>query len=90
MRGITKESAKSFFDHHQNNSLWVNQFNRLIDWRSKLVTWAANDRKIKTTNENRTTSSKAKPGNAGVTIGPSDYGAAKPRAQREREAKGLD
>jgi hypothetical protein len=33
---------------------------------------------------------KPNPRNVGVTIGPTDYGKAKPRAQREREAKGLD
>ena len=41
---VPEASAKTFFDHHENNSLWVNQFGRLIDWRKKLVSWAANDR----------------------------------------------
>jgi len=44
MRGLKRESAQSFFNHHQDNSLWVNQFNRLIDWRSKLRSWATKDR----------------------------------------------
>jgi hypothetical protein len=44
MRSVPEASAKSFFDHHQNNSLWVNQFGRLIDWRRKLISWANNDR----------------------------------------------
>ena len=44
MQSVPESSAKKFFDHHENNSLWINQFNRLIDWRKKLVSWAANDR----------------------------------------------
>ena len=44
MRGLKRESAQSFFNHHQDNSLWINQFNRLIDWRSKLRSWATKDR----------------------------------------------
>jgi hypothetical protein len=52
MRCITEDSAKSFFDHHQNNALWINQFNRLIDWRRKLKTWSDNDRKPKSNKPN--------------------------------------
>jgi uncharacterized protein YdaU (DUF1376 family) len=44
MRGVTRDSALSFFDHHDNNQLWVNQFGRLINWRAKLLTWASKDK----------------------------------------------
>lgn len=44
MRGITIESATSFFNHHQDNSLWINQHGRLIKWESKLVNWGVKDR----------------------------------------------
>lgn len=46
--GVLESSARSFFDHHQGNSLWVNQYGRLIDWRTKLPSWAARDRKVET------------------------------------------
>jgi hypothetical protein len=84
MRGVSEASAKSFFDHHQDNNLWINQFNRLIDWRSKLVSWATKDRA--TTNENSKTGSKPNPRNSGTITGPTDYSKAVPRAQRERAA----
>ena len=44
MRSVPEASAKSFFEHHRDNSLWVNQFGRLIDWQNKLKTWSENDR----------------------------------------------
>lgn len=44
MRGVPEKSAKAFFDHHEGNALWLNQHNRLINWRVKLTSWAANDR----------------------------------------------
>lgn len=44
MRAVPFESAKSFFDHHQGNNLWLNPHGRLIDWRHKLTSWAARDR----------------------------------------------
>jgi uncharacterized protein YdaU (DUF1376 family) len=44
MHGIPESSAKTFFDHHQGNNLWINQHGKLINWTSKLPTWAATDR----------------------------------------------
>lgn len=44
MDAILEASAKSFFDHHENNSLWINQHGRLINWRSKLKSWSERDR----------------------------------------------
>ena len=44
MHAIKPESAKSFFDHHEGNLLWINQHGRLINWQHKIVTWAATDR----------------------------------------------
>lgn len=44
MRAVPESSAKSFFDHHEGNCLWVNQYGRLINWQHKLTSWAANDR----------------------------------------------
>lgn len=43
-RGISTDSARSFFNYHQDNNLWLNQFQKLINWESKLITWATNDR----------------------------------------------
>jgi hypothetical protein len=52
MRGITPASALSFFNHHQNQNLWLNKWGRAINWRSKLATWAAEDRSRPKTNGN--------------------------------------
>jgi hypothetical protein len=52
MRAIPEASAKAFFDHHENNSLWINQFQRLINWKSKLTTWSVTDRQPKKQNAN--------------------------------------
>ena len=44
MRNITPEACKAFWEHYQGNNLWLNQFNRLIDWRVKLTQWATRSR----------------------------------------------
>ena len=44
MSAVTEVSAKAFFDYHQDNNLWLNRNGLLINWRSKLVSWAAKDR----------------------------------------------
>lgn len=44
MRGILKQTAEGFFNYHQGNNTWFNQYNRLINWRDKLRTWATNER----------------------------------------------
>lgn len=41
---VTADTALRFFNHHQNESLWLNRFGRLIDWRHKLVNWQLEDR----------------------------------------------
>ena len=42
--GVSPESATRFFHHHDDNSLWINQHGRHIQWQSKLVTWQQQDR----------------------------------------------
>lgn len=49
LRAIPEASAKSFWDHHEGNALWINQHGKAIHWRHKLTTWAANDRTHKPT-----------------------------------------
>jgi len=44
MSAVPEAIAKNFFDYHQGNNLWLNKFQKLIDWRHKLVTWSAKDR----------------------------------------------
>lgn len=44
MHGVTAESCKSFFDYHQGNNLWINRFDRMINWQHKLVEWGNRDR----------------------------------------------
>lgn len=48
MSAVTEESARAFYNHHEDNSLWINQHGRLIHWRKKLISWQATDRKMKT------------------------------------------
>jgi len=50
MRGVPEASARAFFEHHEGNALWLNQHNRLINWKIKLLSWAARDRQPKRTN----------------------------------------
>jgi hypothetical protein len=44
MSGVSEASARAFYDHHEDNTLWLNQYQRLINWRRKLVSWATKDR----------------------------------------------
>lgn len=44
---IPEASARKFFDHHEGNSLWINQHGRIIGWRVKLKAWAKSDRQPK-------------------------------------------
>lgn len=74
MRAVPEASAKSFFDHHQNNSLWLNQYGRLIDWRSKLRTWANNDRSNPKSNGSTKPNRFERPDrNKGTSNNPDDY-----------------
>lgn len=41
---VPVESARAFHKHHEDNNLWFNQFNRPINWVSKLKNWAEEDR----------------------------------------------
>ncbi|MCP5523711.1 MAG: hypothetical protein H7A46_19415 [Verrucomicrobiales bacterium] len=42
--GVPPDTCARFFDHHQGNSLWRNQHDRLIDWKHKLLIWRDRDR----------------------------------------------
>ena len=44
LRGVLAGSAKGFFDYHTDNNLWLNRHGKLINWRTKLVTWGFKDR----------------------------------------------
>jgi Helix-turn-helix domain len=88
MRGVPEASARRFFDHHESNSLWLNRYGRLINWKFKLLAWASQDREKGNQNHatNRdNTFSRPNPRNVGVIQGPTNYANARPRAQRERE-----
>ena len=54
MSGIKPESAKSFYDHHEGNQLWINQHGKLINWKHKLTSWAAKDRQAAKPNDKPT------------------------------------
>lgn len=66
LRAVPEDSAKRFFDHHQDNSLWLNQHGRLINWKSKLVNWAVNDRQMKGNQNNANHRSNTPDRNAGT------------------------
>lgn len=36
---VDEATCKEFFNHHNDNTLWLNQFGRLIKWTDKLVSW---------------------------------------------------
>lgn len=50
MTAVPESSARSFFRHHEDNNLWVNQHGRMINWKTKITAWSVNDRNKKTTN----------------------------------------
>lgn len=47
MRGVPEASARAFFDHHEGNSIWLNEHGKLKNWRHKLKVWADKDRQPK-------------------------------------------
>lgn len=47
MHGVTAETCKAFFDHHESNRLWQNRFGKLINWTHKLIIWRDKDRTVK-------------------------------------------
>jgi len=53
MHGIPETSAQTFFAHHEDNALWLNQYQRLINWKTKLATWATHDRQPKPNHAHR-------------------------------------
>src|ERR1043166_360459 len=55
IRGFLEASAKGFFDHHQDNNLWINQHGKLINWPGKLKNWSEKDRAKGTTHGNNNT-----------------------------------
>ena len=61
MRAVPEASAKSFFDHHEGNQLWVNQFGKLINWQHKLTSWAASDRQNPKANGTKPTGPMCQP-----------------------------
>lgn len=65
VNGVVIESAQSFFDYHEGNNLWRNRFDRLINWKQKLASWALNDRSKKH-ETNRTNGSQRINRNAGT------------------------
>jgi hypothetical protein len=67
MRGVPEASAKTFFDHHEGNSLWINQHGKLINWQHKLTSWATTDRQPKPNHASRSTNQPTTPNrNAGT------------------------
>ncbi len=44
MTTIPETSAKSFYDYHEGNQLWINQHGRLINWEVKMKAWSERDR----------------------------------------------
>jgi len=78
MHAIPETSARKFFDHHENKNLWLNKFDRMIEWKKSLVSWAAEDRQPARTNANSGTTNykgarRTADRNAGTLNKPSDY-----------------
>ena len=47
MHSVPEASARAFYTYHEDKNLWLNRHDRMINWRSAVVTWAANDRQPK-------------------------------------------
>jgi hypothetical protein len=43
-QGVSEETAKKFFDHHEGNNLWTNRFGVLVNVYVKLQIWANEER----------------------------------------------
>ncbi len=44
MHAVTEESAQNFFDYYEGKNLWLNKFDRLINWKYELTVWSKKDR----------------------------------------------
>lgn len=67
LHGVPQDTAKRFFDHHNDNNLWLNQHGRLIRWQTKLTNWATNDRTTQNTHATHPRNRNASPDrNAGT------------------------
>lgn len=66
VNAIPAASRRSFFDHHEGNNLWFNKFGRLIKWKQKLISWAANDRSTNANGNGRNNSGKSFDRNRGT------------------------
>lgn len=47
MHSVPEASARAFYTYHEDKNLWLNRHDRMINWKSSLMTWAANDRQPK-------------------------------------------
>lgn len=43
-RSVTSDCAKRFYDWHESEQRWLNQFGKLINWKHKLTVWQNTDR----------------------------------------------
>lgn len=57
--GATQETCRNFFAYHEDENLWLNRSGRLINWRSKLLTWRDRDRQQKPCGRNGASSQVA-------------------------------
>lgn len=46
LNNVTPEICKKFWEHYSENNSWLNQFNKLINWKLKLVKWRENERSM--------------------------------------------
>lgn len=84
--GLPMSEAEKFFHYYESNGWRVGK-NPMKNWHGAAANWKKNfeERRYEQSRNHQTT--KPNPRNFGVTIGPTNYGTAKPRLQRECEEK---
>lgn len=50
IHGVPEPSCQSFWSYHTDQNVWQNGHGRMINWRSKLITWGNRDRQNPQTN----------------------------------------
>lgn len=83
--GLPMSEAEKFFDYYESNGWRVGK-NPMKSWTSAASNWKKNYEQRRFDNYQRGQTNKPNPRNFGIVKGPTDYGTAKPRLQREREA----
>lgn len=84
--GLPASEVDRFFNYYESNGWRVGK-NPMKSWRAAMVNWKLNYEQRTYQSNGRGAVSRENPRNAGIIRGPTNYGTAKPRLQRQREAE---